>query len=393
MSETNINITTVDAVVTTTIATGNTDAAQSGAVADAIAYNSKNYLLDKSLTFTANELIMIDAILDVRCMKVPPAEDGDTFGIIALNGSAHGSAPFRILIRNIDTGATVFDTFVSAGTVEYKNTGFSVVSTKMAGTGTHEFMILIDWNKIPSSFSFLDSLTQVTFTNNSEWTSELSRVQDTLSFPRDVVGKNWSVWGDSISATSGYWREGANQYLNMTMDIGAVSGDLIADQTDDLATLISGTPTYFEDKAMVSLMAIYNTWTGDYALGVSTDSTATASYCGKLKYFIETVLTSNKFSRIVLMTQYITETTANGNGDTLMDFNEKTREIAELYSIPVVEWANESGCNSLNAGTATSPQYDRQFFTQDGVHTGRIGGTILYKMFVNTVLQKINTFF
>jgi len=64
-----------------------------------------------------------------------------------------------------------------------------------------------------------------------------------------------------------------------------------------------------------------------------------------------------------------------------------------LYSIPVVEWANESGCNSLNAGTATSPQYDRQFFTQDGVHTGRIGGTILYKMFVNTVLQKINTFF
>ena len=140
-------------------------------------------------------------------------------------------------------------------------------------------------------------------------------------------------------------------------------------------------------------MAIYNTWNQGYALGTSADSTATASYCGKLKYFIETVLTANELLHLVLMTQYITVNTTNINGDTLADFNEKTREIALLYGLPLIDWGKDSGCNPINAGTSASSSYDRLKFTGDGIHPGRWGGEILAKYFVKQLLTRVQTFF
>ena len=178
----------------------------------------------------------------------------------------------------------------------------------------------------------------------------------------------------------------------MIVTNNAVGGDRIYEQTDDLDALLLATPTHFDDKALVSFLCIYNTWNTDYALGTSSDSTATASYCGKLKYFIETVLTANPLTKLVLMTQYITTHSANLNGATQMDFNEKTREVAELYGLPIIDWGKDSGCNPLNVGGAGS-DYDRDDFTMDLTHTGRYGGEILAKYFVKQVLTRVQTFF
>ena len=57
MGETNINITTVDAVVTTDISSGNTDAAQSGAVADFLIENSQPNSVKKILNKVRNPFI------------------------------------------------------------------------------------------------------------------------------------------------------------------------------------------------------------------------------------------------------------------------------------------------------------------------------------------------
>ena len=393
MSTTTVNIITTDAVVGDVIKDSN-DAARSGDVYDKFLFEEKNWLSDKSLAFTTNELVAIDAIYDVRCTKVPIGEENDLFGIIALYGSAHASTPFRVIIRNITTGINVFETYTSTEHITYYGNGLSLITTPLAGIGTHEFQILIDWNKIPPTFSYLDSLSQLTFHVNPKFTNKLSKVSNISSiFGSDLEGKDWSVWGDSISPNFGSWVEGANQLLAMNLDGHAVGGDTISDQVDDLDALLSSSPNHFNNTTLLSLMAIYNSYNNGYALGSASDSTATASYCGKLKYFIETVLTANKFVSFVLMTQYITNETPNANGDKLRDFNEKTREIASLYGIPLVDWGAESTCNPINAGTAASPQYDRLFFTRDGVHPSRIGDSILFKQFVKKVVTTVSPFF
>ena len=355
-------------------------------------FQFKDWLVDKDFNYSSDELTIIDAVYDIQSLKVPISENGDTFAIVILTGS-DTTNKFRIQIRNITLGTTVFDTYTSLEHHGYNTKGLSLVRTSAAGVGTHDFLILIDWSKIPNNFSFINSLSEVKFNLNENWSNPYSTMTNIFPLFNDLTGRKWNLWGDSISANAGYWHEQANQYLQMELSINAVGGDEIADQVSDLDTLLAGDATFFNDKSLVSFMAIFNTWNQGYLLGNANDSTVTASYCGKLKYFIETVLNSNELVKLVLMTQYITSSSTNTNGDTQADFNEKTGEIALLYGLPLIDWGKDSGCNPINAGTSSSSGYDRLKFTGDGVHPGRYGGEILSKYFSKQVLTRIQTFF
>jgi len=357
-------------------------------------FRNKNYLVNKNANYSANELTIIDAIVDIIPLKIPSGELADTFRLIVFAGS-QDTYDYRIQIKNITTDVVVFDTFTTLGKKTYTSQNYSIVRTPAAGAGTHDFLIYIDYTKITSpTFLYQNSagLIDIVIGDLGKKTNPISKEIGLQPLFNDLTGKNWSKWGDSISANKGYWSEQSNQYLQMTTDVKAVGGDNIQDQIDDLDALLISDSTYFDDKALVSFMCVFNTWTQNYTLGSITDASGTASFYGKMKQFIDTVLGANAFVKLVLMTQYITTNTANSNGDTQSDFNVAVKEIGLLYALPVIDWGADSGCNPLNAG-GTGSNYDRLNFTMDGTHPSRYGGEILGKYFAKQLLTRVQTFF
>ena len=81
-----------------------------------------------------------------------------------------------------------------------------------------------------------------------------------------------------------------------------MSNETIFDQITRLDTLISGDADYFLDFNICSLFIGYNDLKFNSIMGKRSDAVGAATMAGKLKYFIETVLTSNPEIEIYIMT-------------------------------------------------------------------------------------------
>jgi len=201
--------------------------------------------------------------------------------------------------------------------------------------------------------------------------------------------KKWSVWGDSFSDGLGtdYIAE-VDAALGLTgTDVRGVGGDKVSDQLADLNTLLGSSPNHFVNYDVVSLLVGVNDYAVDTPLGASTDTTATATYAGYLKNFIETLLTAAPDIQFYIMTPppgdnlSVPYETANGAGWTLSDLSILIGKICGLYSIQCIDLYSFSQFN-----LQTIPTY-----TSDGLHPNAKGAEVLGNIIANAFVSSNNS--
>lgn len=124
------------------------------------------------------------------------------------------------------------------------------------------------------------------------------------------------------------------------------------------------------DRDLVVIFAGTNDWGHDAPIGTPADTTD-VSMCGALSVVINGILTSNPSARLVLITplhrwgyaggNYPNDTDNNGQGHPLADYVDAIKDMAQAYSIPVIDLFSDSGLNPRIPAISTA-------FFQDGLH-------------------------
>lgn len=116
------------------------------------------------------------------------------------------------------------------------------------------------------------------------------------------------------------------------------------------------------------------------------ESTDTTTFAGALGSLLQKIYTDNKDCRVLVLTpiQRLVVNdwgsyTQNSNGNTLEDFAEMCKSVANYYGTPCVDLFHNSGLNALNLSTLTA----------EGVHPLNKG----YNRMANTILQFTDSFF
>jgi len=166
-------------------------------------------------------------------------------------------------------------------------------------------------------------------------------------FVGNFADAKWMAYGDSYTAN-------ANYYLNYADSMGgfasvvnrATSGWTIINIVGRLNSDLSD-PNYLDDVDIMTLQFGLNDMSSNLTLGTKDDTVMQASVAGYMKYFIETVGTTNGAIRLFVVTPVIAwpidET--NDNGWTLYDIAVLMNDISYMYGIPVVDWFGKSGIN------------------------------------------------
>ena len=119
---------------------------------------------------------------------------------------------------------------------------------------------------------------------------------------------------------------------------------------------------YALDYSNVTLVTIgYGVNDGRLNVTLGTrDSASTSTFAGALGSLIQKIYTDNKNCRVLVLTpiqrNYVNNWgsyTQNTNGDTLEDFAEMCKDVANYYGTPCVDLFHNSGLNSANLSTLT----------------------------------------
>ncbi len=200
-------------------------------------------------------------------------------------------------------------------------------------------------------------------------------------------GKSFAVLGDSISDSfTGYgggdWFGIIAKDLSATVGLNAAkAGRAMVDalkKYDDSA--LAGSD--FTNVDLTMLWMGTNDWGLDVPLGTLADSTATASFYGRTKKAIEQLIAWKPSMKIVVGTLLQRTghfTTTNAVGLLPTAYSTALREVANYYSLPILDWERTSGFNLTNIGTLSG----------DGLHPNATGYAVAIRPTIKGFLSTL----
>lgn len=201
-------------------------------------------------------------------------------------------------------------------------------------------------------------------------------------------GKKWVAYGDSISA--GFQLDDPDTQLYSQLiakDLGLqlVSGSMHAMNSMGY-TVTAGTavgqhsmPAYVnadknEDADLVTIFAGTNDFGRSVAmpLGTMADGANTESFYGRLKYTCDLISAKYPNALVILVTPLPRHDCADGTKGaveptkTLVDYADAIRQVAALYSFPVLDLTRESGMQMRSKAFRTA-------YMADNIHPNAAG--------------------
>lgn len=208
-----------------------------------------------------------------------------------------------------------------------------------------------------------------------------------------LTGKNYFALGDSIVMNSGTKASpvtvsgqvvyGYTQFIEDRYGLVCTNKGQSGHSVVEDYSMLHNT-----DYSNVSLVTIgYGVNDGRLNVPLGTrDSSDTTTFAGALGSIIQKIYTDNKNCRVLILTPiqrlYVNSWgsyTQNSNGNTLEDFAEMCKDVANYYGTPCVDLFHNSGINALNLAD----------LTVEGVHPLNRG----YNRMANTILPYTDHFF
>lgn len=208
-----------------------------------------------------------------------------------------------------------------------------------------------------------------------------------------LSGKTYFALGDSIVANSGtkaapqtvdgqviygYTQALEDRYGVVCTNKGQSGHHIVQDYS-----MLSG--LNYANVALVTIGYGVNDGRLNVPLGTR-ESTDTTTFAGALGSLLQKIYTDNKDCRVLVLTptqRLVVNNwgsyTQNSNGNTLEDFAEMCKSVANYYGTPCVDLFHNSGLNSMNLAT----------LTVEGVHPLNKG----YNRMANAILQFTDSFF
>lgn len=269
---------------------------------------------------------------------------------------------FLINVNPIAVG----DGITTEKTIIDNNNGIAHVYGKMASDATATLVVFpigVSNNTAVSS--------NVTISITSEKVYYYTKtVADTLAFNKNYNGGKLSALGHSM-VQQGRWQNAFIAQTRMSSYTNvAIYGGILAQHYTDVSNIAT-------DSDVIVVWYDTNDWANNITLGTITDSTTSpTTYCGALKYVCEWIAENVPTARVILVSspkrfdsQFVTVNNLgyqeNNNGDTLEDFSNAIKAIADLYSYTFCDLFHESGINSGNYAT---------YLDSDGLHPNYYGG-------------------
>lgn len=196
-------------------------------------------------------------------------------------------------------------------------------------------------------------------------------------------GKTWWVMGDSQSTGDGIGGSFSTKpYHYLLMDerkikvqSSAVSGrTLSGNSSDDVCMQVTNgvMPETAYAPDLITICAGANDFGYNYVMGANTDN-GTTSFKGGLNKLFTDIQTRFPKASIGMITPLMRSTDANnGVGLKQIDYINAIKEIALMYSIPVLDLYNQGGLNFRNSAVNTSMSV-----SGDGLHANNDGHKIL----------------
>lgn len=198
--------------------------------------------------------------------------------------------------------------------------------------------------------------------------------------------KKWVLFGDSISNTlvDPDYPFYVIQNLKLTGTVtNAVAGNTSADQLSVLNSILTTTPTYFNNFDIASLLIGVNDWATNVDLGNRQSLSSENNYAGRIKAIIEKILIAKPNIRFYIMTPFETNSISfpynsfNTKGYTLREMSALISQICSDYSVQCIDLYSLSQINLKTVST----------LLEDGVHPNPTGakfiGDIVSKAFLN----------
>ncbi|MBB6446853.1 SGNH/GDSL hydrolase family protein [Bacillus benzoevorans] len=194
------------------------------------------------------------------------------------------------------------------------------------------------------------------------------------------MDKNWYAIGDSITADNQYQSIVKQELGFQTVRTDAIAGQSIKTMADYV------TPEALKGMNLITLFGGTNDFGHNSLLGTIADDQNTPTFYGELKMVTEKIIAAKeKDAVIVFLTPlkrgvFDTEplyTEPNASGNTLEDYVNAIREVAELYGIPLIDLYEKSGFNEETFAK----------WTVDNLHPNDIG----YGKISKVMIQELKT--
>lgn len=208
-----------------------------------------------------------------------------------------------------------------------------------------------------------------------------------------IANKKYYALGDSIVHNSGtkllpvtangqtligYTQTIENRYKVVCTNKGQSGHTIVQDYS-----MLSG--LNYSNIALVTIGYGVNDGRTNVTLGTK-DSTDVSTFGGALGSLLKKIYNDNKNCRVLVLTPIQRAIvndwgtyTENNNGNTLEDFAEMCKEVANYYSTPCADLFHGSGINTFNVSS----------LTMDGVHPNNKG----YNRMSNYIVSDLDRFF
>ena len=229
---------------------------------------------------------------------------------------------------------------------------------------------------------------------NSEYQGERSNVGG-LTLTHRYKGKKWISCGTSITWYNAHtYSAGLHtgelcrgyQYhvckaLGLLLTNDGISGSTLGNKSTS-SFINRYTSIDWTAYDLVTIEYGVNDLGSVITVGESTEDANTDTFAGCLKTVLDYIISQNPTIRIVLCTDPdVRGSSVNSNGNYLEDYTKVTKEIANLYRLPVCDWFYNSGISDLTRGDSTL-----DYLTADGTHPNDAGHERMGYELIKTLL-------
>lgn len=186
-------------------------------------------------------------------------------------------------------------------------------------------------------------------------------------------GKSWITLGDSITKANGYQCKLKDILGFSKIDNIGENGHTMAYQPQNKSTYTVGKLVNYKEYDLATIFIGTNDFRYNKKLGKIKESGSNGfdktTFTGAYQLLIETILSSNPYIDLVLITppQRIHDgydiSFTNEAGSKLIDYVSVIKTLGEMYSLPVLDLYSEGGITKENMNT----------FTRDGLHPNEVG--------------------
>lgn len=258
----------------------------------------------------------------------------------------------------------------------------SITAAKLAQSGATTNQVL-KWNGsawVPDSvFVFTDTTMQGAGT-----------VASPLSVAPPTAGKSIGFFGDSFSATLTSDIRHPKAVLAFTKCFGvtyAVAGHTAAQQATVLANLLTADPNALDTLDFVLVHLGANDYAQNVTIGDINSAVNSATFSGKLKYIITTIAAASPGTKIYVVAppegfgNGVNYKVQNSAGWTMKDLASLISEVADYYSVPVINlWA----MSQWNQATSA-------YYTSDLLHPSVEGATAIGRIIADALINNTTT--